>query len=50
MSDTQYEVLQELFHEYNEAFRALPAEILEAYYDRLYSTHSTVKVMAEPRD
>ncbi len=36
MSDKQYAVLCVLFHEYNDAFKALPSHILDAYYKRLY--------------
>lgn len=37
MSDKQYSILLDLFHEYNEAFNALPDSIKQAYYARLYS-------------
>lgn len=37
MTDTQYRILSELWHEYNEAFLALPQSIQSAYYARLYA-------------
>lgn len=37
MTDKQYQVLVELFNEYNEAFVALPLHIKQAFYGRLYA-------------
>jgi len=37
MTDIQYRILSELWHEYNEAFLALPLSIQLAYYARLYA-------------
>lgn len=36
MNNTQYRILMELYHEYNEAFKALPLEIQNKFYMRLY--------------
>lgn len=37
LTDKQYAVLLELFHELHEAFLALPPDILDAYCKRLYA-------------
>lgn len=37
LNDKQYEALQQLYHEFNEAFLQLPEYIKEAFYIRLYS-------------
>jgi hypothetical protein len=36
MSEKQYQVLLDLFHEYNEAFLSLSQEIRTKFYARLY--------------
>lgn len=36
LTDKQYQILLDLFHEMPDAFRALPAPYLDAYYKRLY--------------
>ena len=36
MSDKQYEVLCNLFHEFPAAFYTLHPDVLDAYYKRLY--------------
>jgi len=36
MTDIQYRVLFELFHEYHEAFLELPEKIRTSFYARLY--------------
>lgn len=36
LSDTQYRILSELYHEFNEAFMSLDNEILLAFYDKLF--------------
>ena len=33
---TQYRILLDLYHEFNEAFVALPDDIKQAFYNRLY--------------
>jgi hypothetical protein len=37
MSDTQYRIVMDLFHEYHEAFLTLSHEIQTAFYVRLMS-------------
>lgn len=36
LTDKQYAILLDLFHEYNETFKKLPMETNRAFYDRLY--------------
>lgn len=36
LTNKQYELLKELFHEFNDAFHQLNDDILGAYYRRLY--------------
>jgi len=36
MTEKQYQILLELYHEYNEAFECLSAEIKTKYYNLLY--------------
>jgi len=38
LTDKQYLVLIDLFHELHEAFQALPNEFKDAFYKRLYAT------------
>ncbi len=37
LTDKQFALLCEMFHELPDAFKALPDSVLAAYYDRLYS-------------
>lgn len=37
MSDKQYAILLDLFHEYNEAFLTLSQEVKAAFYARLHA-------------
>ena len=37
LNDLQFKALQELYHNFDVAFRALPDYIQAAYYARLYS-------------
>ena len=37
MSDRQYQVLLDLFNEWNEAFHSLSADVKAKFYDRLYA-------------
>lgn len=39
MSDRQYAVLLELFHEYNEVFQGLAEPVRDAFYERLLKKH-----------
>lgn len=36
MTNKQYRILMELYHEYNEAFQALPLDVRNMFYARLY--------------
>lgn len=36
LTEEQFNALLNLFHHYNEAFRALPDDIVGQYYERLY--------------
>jgi hypothetical protein len=36
MTEKQYYLLLDLYHEYNDAFRSLPQSIQDAYYDILF--------------
>lgn len=36
MSDTQYRILLDLFHEYHEAFLTLSQEVKDKFYARLH--------------
>lgn len=38
LSNKQYQVLLDLFNEFNDEFYLLPKEILEAFYNRLFAT------------
>lgn len=37
MSDKQYQVLLDLYHEFNEAFLTLDQAVKSAFFDRLYA-------------
>lgn len=37
MSDKQYQILLDLFHEFNEAFLTLSPEVKSAFYARLHA-------------
>lgn len=37
LNDKQYKALLELYHEFNEAFIALPPYMQQAFYARLYN-------------
>lgn len=37
MSDKQYAILLDLFHEYNEAFLSLSNEVKAKFYEKLYA-------------
>ena len=37
LTDKQFALLCELFHELPDSFAALPDSLLSAYYDRLYN-------------
>lgn len=37
MTDKQYQVLLDLFNEWNEAFHTLAPSVKAAFYDRLYA-------------
>jgi len=41
MTDRQYSILLDLYHEYNEAFQSLPNSILRAFYVKLQ--HGKIK-------
>ena len=36
LTEEEYKVLRDLYHNFNEAFHSLPNAILLAYYGRLY--------------
>ena len=36
LTDTQYKAMLDLYNNFNEAFKALPTYIQEAFYARLY--------------
>jgi hypothetical protein len=36
LTRAQYKVVSDLFHEFNEAFRQLPGEVVSAYWLALY--------------
>ncbi len=36
MTDTQYQILLDLFHEYHEAFLTLSKEVQDKFFARLY--------------
>lgn len=38
LTPSEYKVTLELFHQFKEAFDALPSYIQEAFYAKLYST------------
>lgn len=37
MSDIQYKIILDLYNEYNEVFRVLPADVQGKFYDRLFA-------------
>lgn len=37
LTDKQYSILLNLYHELNEAFLVLPQPVLDAFYTRLYA-------------
>ena len=41
MTDAQFEMLQKLFHDWNDAFYTLPEEVLEQYFEKNQEYHRT---------
>lgn len=50
LSNKQYGLLLDLYHELNEAFQALPGHIKDAFYSRLQAKQHARMQLKEPSD